>query len=147
MIETVWEKEKLLIMSNFSFSHTVFKRLELQTRKNKCLFGKELNTLYDRMKLFATRNFALSNHVFYPFGELSVIFIKFKIVIFKLIQIGRVESLSFVKSLNSYQALLGTCTIFFLKRISRLWFKQWIFFLILWETYTDGKKFSKFRTD
>ena len=32
--KTLWEKEKLLIMSNFSFSHSVFKRLVLQTRKN-----------------------------------------------------------------------------------------------------------------
>ena len=29
-------------MSNFSFSHSVFKRLVLQTCKNKGLFGKEL---------------------------------------------------------------------------------------------------------
>ena len=34
------EKEKLLESSNFSFSHSVFKRLELQTRKNQGLFGK-----------------------------------------------------------------------------------------------------------
>ena len=31
--KTLWEKEKLLVMSNFSFSHSVFKRLVLQTRK------------------------------------------------------------------------------------------------------------------
>ena len=41
-IETLWEKEKLLITSNFSFSYTVFKRLVLQTRKNQGLFGKGL---------------------------------------------------------------------------------------------------------
>ena len=40
--KTLWEKEKLLVMSNFSFSHNVFKRLVLQTRKSKGLFGKEL---------------------------------------------------------------------------------------------------------
>ena len=38
----MWEKEKLLVTSNFSFSHIVFKRLVLQTRKNKGLFGKRL---------------------------------------------------------------------------------------------------------
>ena len=38
-----WEKEKLLITSNFSFSHSVFKSLVLQTRKNQGLFGKGLN--------------------------------------------------------------------------------------------------------
>ena len=38
----LWEKEKLLLTSNFSFSHNVFKRLVQQTFKNKGLFGKEL---------------------------------------------------------------------------------------------------------
>ena len=37
-----WAKEKLLFMSNFSFSHSVFKRLVLQTRKNQGMFWKGL---------------------------------------------------------------------------------------------------------
>ena len=44
---TLWEKEKLLIMSNFSFSHSVFKRLVLHTRKNQGLFGKGLTKAID----------------------------------------------------------------------------------------------------
>ena len=40
--KTLWEKEKLLVTSNFSFSHGVFKRLVLQTHKNQGLFGKGL---------------------------------------------------------------------------------------------------------
>ena len=32
----------LLVTSNFSFSHSVFKRVVLQTRKNQGLFGKGL---------------------------------------------------------------------------------------------------------
>ena len=40
--KTLWEKEKLLIMCNFSFSHSVFKRLVPQTLKNQGLFGKGL---------------------------------------------------------------------------------------------------------
>ena len=40
--KTLWEKEKLLVTSNFSFSSSVFKRLVLQTRKNQGLFGKGL---------------------------------------------------------------------------------------------------------
>ena len=44
--KTLREKEKLLIMSNFSFSHSVFKRLVLQTRKNQGLFGKGLSHIY-----------------------------------------------------------------------------------------------------
>ena len=41
----MWENEKLLIMSNFSFSYSVFKRRVLQTRKNQGLFGKGLKPL------------------------------------------------------------------------------------------------------
>ena len=37
-----WKKEKLLVMSNFSFSHRAFKRLVLQICKKQGLFGKEL---------------------------------------------------------------------------------------------------------
>ena len=32
--KTLWEKEKLLVTSNFSFSHIVFQRLVLQTWAN-----------------------------------------------------------------------------------------------------------------
>ena len=42
--KTLWEKEKLLVTSSFSFSHSVFKRLVLQTRKSKGLFGKGLTS-------------------------------------------------------------------------------------------------------
>ena len=47
--KTLWEKEKLLVTSNFSFSHSVFKRPLLQTHKNQGLFGKRLKQvcLYD----------------------------------------------------------------------------------------------------
>ena len=54
-LKTLWEKEKLLVTSNFSFSHSVFKRLVLQTRKNQGLFGKGLNfwlnhKIFDQLK-------------------------------------------------------------------------------------------------
>ena len=38
--KTLWVKEELLVTSNFSFSHRVFKRLIQQTRKKQDLFGK-----------------------------------------------------------------------------------------------------------
>ena len=50
-LKTLWKKEKVLMMSNFSFSCSVFKRLVLQTRKNQGLFGKEL-TLYHTIPTF-----------------------------------------------------------------------------------------------
>ena len=40
--KTLWEKEKLLVTSNFSLSYSVFKGFVLQTRKNQGLFGKGL---------------------------------------------------------------------------------------------------------
>ena len=57
--KTLWEKEKLLVTSNFSFSHSIFKRVEVQTRKNQGLFGKGLrkksplpnNIIYNWSKL------------------------------------------------------------------------------------------------
>ena len=46
-LKTLWEKEKLLVTSNFSFSHSVFKIVVLQTRKNQGLLGKGLNGKLD----------------------------------------------------------------------------------------------------
>ena len=42
--KTLWEMEKLLVTSNFSFSRNVFERLVLQTLKNQGLFWKMLMT-------------------------------------------------------------------------------------------------------
>ena len=46
-----------------------------------------LKTLWEKEKLLVTSNFSFSHSVFYPFGELSAIFIKFDFVIctFKLV--------------------------------------------------------------
>ena len=44
--KTLWGKEKLMVSSNFSFSHSVFKWRVLHTRKNQGLFGKVLNILF-----------------------------------------------------------------------------------------------------
>ena len=41
-VENTMGKEKLLVMSNFSISLSVFKRLKLQTCENNGLFGKML---------------------------------------------------------------------------------------------------------
>ena len=70
-------------MSNFSYSHSVFKRLLLQTRKIQGLFGKGLKeifferpfskfvqesftkTLWKKVKLLKTSNFTFFRNVFY----------------------------------------------------------------------------------
>ena len=49
-----------------------------------------LKTLWEKVKLLVTSNFSFSHSVFYPFGELFAIFIKFKIVVCKLFQFGKV---------------------------------------------------------
>ena len=46
--KTLWEKEKLFVTSNFSFSHCVFIRRVGQTCKNQGLFGKGLT--YSKIK-------------------------------------------------------------------------------------------------
>ena len=40
--KTLWVKEKLLVMSNFSFSHSVFKGLVSQGRQKVSLCGNGL---------------------------------------------------------------------------------------------------------
>ena len=42
-VENTVGKEKLLVTSNFAFSHSVFKRHALQTRKNQGLFWERVN--------------------------------------------------------------------------------------------------------
>ena len=55
------KKEKLLVRSNFSFSHSVFKRLLMQTRKNQGLFGKGLSFQKKKKKRRLT-----GSNIFYP---------------------------------------------------------------------------------
>ena len=59
-----------------------------------------LKTLGENEKLLVTSNFSFSPNVFYPFEELSVIFIKFKMVVCKLFQFGRAQHLSFGNGLT-----------------------------------------------
>ena len=46
-------------------------------------------------------NFSFSHCVFYPFETLSTIFIKYELVVCKLIQFGSIQNLSFGKGLRS----------------------------------------------
>ena len=120
----MWAKEKLLFMSNFSFSHNVLKSFLLLCQ-NKYLWSKGLNTIqainpwktnpinnqwfnpslndkiitlsktspgfyvsagpsllktsWEKEKLLTTSNFSFSHSIFYPFEELSAIFIRLKL--------------------------------------------------------------------
>ena len=63
-IENTFEKEKLLVACNFSFSYSVSKRLVLQIRKNQGLFGKglleNLKRVVDSKNYIAIPNFYLA---------------------------------------------------------------------------------------
>ena len=58
-----------------------------------------LKTLWEKKKLLVTSNFFFSHSVFFPFVEISAVFIKFEIVVCKLLQFGPVQNLSFGKGL------------------------------------------------
>ena len=65
------ETEKLLVTSNFSFSHIVFKRLILQTHKHQGLFGKGL-ILAQTTKNWSQPNWThlqITNHFIFRGGE------------------------------------------------------------------------------
>ena len=49
--KSLWEKEKIILKSSFSFSHKVFKRLVLQTRKTRACYGKGYFYIYKETKL------------------------------------------------------------------------------------------------
>ena len=57
-------------------------------------------TWWKKKKLLVMSNFFFSHSVFYPFGELSTIFIKFEAVICKLSRFGSIYNLSFGKGLT-----------------------------------------------
>ena len=112
----------MLVTIIFSFSNNVFKKLLSQSCYKFGLCGKELTlsqtspgfyvsavevlkTLWEKEKLLVTSNFSFSHSVFIRFGEHSAIFIKFKIVVCKFFQFGRVQNLLFGKGLRHYTSL------------------------------------------
>ena len=65
-----------------------------------------LKTLWEKEKLLITSNFSFYHSVFYLFEELSIIFIKFEIVVCQRFQFGIVKDLSFGKGLNKKLLIL-----------------------------------------
>ena len=64
MWKTLWEEGKLLVTSNFSFSHSVFKRPVLQTRKIKVLFGKGLKKITGKREIAVIPHFLFFEQCF-----------------------------------------------------------------------------------
>ena len=69
-----------------------------------------LKTLWEKEKLLVTSNFSFSHSVYYLYGEVSAIFIKFEIVVCKLFSVW--SSLKFVvwESVNFTKELLANKT-------------------------------------
>ena len=55
-----------------------------------CLHYKSFENTVGKGEIARNEQFLLSHRVFYPFGELSAIFIIFEIVLFILFHLGRV---------------------------------------------------------
>ena len=62
---TLQEKEKLLVSTNFSFSHSGFKGLVLQTCKNHSLFGKGLRDNKHHVCVYHTHIYLFQQKVGY----------------------------------------------------------------------------------
>ena len=84
--KTLWEKEKLLVTSNFSFSYGVFKRLVLQTRKDQGLLGKRSIYTNVFLQLTTAQSVITSSGVFCMLGRwpLCTLMNKLKLNIFQL---------------------------------------------------------------
>ena len=70
MVEII-ETGRKLFKSNFSLSPSAFKRLVLQTIKNKDLFGKRLNILWEKEKMLDTSFVFFSYNVFILQNQIS----------------------------------------------------------------------------
>ena len=100
--KTFYENEKMLVTSISSFAYDVFRVLSAQVRRpiNSVSFNlfqdkpwfshacstSLVKTLWEKDQMLVTSNFSSSHRVFYPFGEHSATFIKFKIVVCKLFE-------------------------------------------------------------
>ena len=93
---TIFIKFKIVVCILFQFARVKFVVWErVNPFPNKPWFlhvcsTSFLKTLQEKEKLLIMRNFSSSHSVFYLFGELSAIFIKFEIVVCTLSQFARV---------------------------------------------------------
>ena len=88
-----WERSKICFLGKGYYSPNNLKTFVINSFPNKSLFLRvsdtsRLRTPWDNEKLLVTSNFSFSHSVFYPFGKLSAISIKFEIVVCKLFQFG-----------------------------------------------------------
>ena len=92
----MWGKDKLLVTGNISFSTSIFKRFVKQTYTNIGLFGKGLTLsktspcFYVSFENTVGKGEMARDSVFYLFGEFFATFIKFEVVVCKLVLFDRV---------------------------------------------------------
>ena len=110
----------------FSFSHSVFKNYVLQTRKNKGLFGKWSN-LHDSV----TMSYGRVN--VFPFFNLFHFHCRLK----RLLQIEQIK-------IRLHETCSLILDLHYPLSDTNIWPKS---VSKATRIYTDGKKFSKFRTD
>ena len=72
--KTLWENEKMMVTSIFSFSHNVFNPFP---NKSGLQYKPSENTL-GKGEIAHNEQFLLFHRVFYLFGELSAIFVEFE---------------------------------------------------------------------
>ena len=84
-----------------------------------------------------TSYFSLSHSVFYRFEELSHIFIKFEIVVCKLLQFGRVYNLSFGKGLMHLRKVSINVSLHNLRRQTRV--RRFSYCIIFWHVQAPIK--------
>ena len=98
---TVWKGLKFVVWERVKLNlFCCLQMLSIWTRVKICYLVKPwflpvcnsslLKTLWEKEKLLLTSNFSFSHCVFYPFDELSAIFIQVEIVVCKHFEFGRV---------------------------------------------------------
>ena len=82
----MWEKEKMLLTSILSVVHYVFYPIKDNLQHLSPCFNASAVFWKNwvKEKFLKTSNFSFSNSLFYLFWQLSAIFIKVEIVIYKL---------------------------------------------------------------
>ena len=89
-----------------SFQFVIFKYFQFKPHLHPNWIGWEYAWIFEfgwfrEHSVLVMSNFSFSHNVFYPFGELAVIFIEFKIIACKLYLFGRVWNLLFGKELHN----------------------------------------------
>ena len=121
-------------MSNFTFFHSVFYAIYILKSfnpfPNKPWFlpvcnTSLLKTLQEKEKLLVTSNFSFSHSVFYPFGKLSAVLIKVKIVVCKLFQFRKVLNFVVWERVNRHISVV-ICSFFEFGTVSKLYIREWV---------------------